>query len=441
MHTVRAPHVRVPDAGKVRPPMLTVIAPADGHVIDTIPTDSPERVRDAVERLRGNSELWRSLGVVGRVHWLTMFRNWLLDNRDTVVSLLGWETGKPESETEAEFALAVDTLDHYRAQAADFLGGRYPQLSLRPSAAMQLAVTDRSCAVVGVIGPWTYPLALAMFDAVPALVAGAAVIVKSSSETPLTMRAVADGWASVGAPAVFDTVAGHDAGPAVLDSVDFVRFTGCVETGKVVALRAAGRLIPCCLDLGGKSAAVVLADADLDQAAACIALGALAHSGQSCNSVERIYVESSVYEPFLCRLVDEAAAFAPLAGDEPGAGVMTSASQVARIRDQVRDALLKGATLRCGGTGTGHTFEPTVLGDVDPTMAVLTQQTLGPILPVVRVADAGEAFELALRPPAGPCASIWTADTAAAVRAAGRFAPIRVGINDVSLHIAHPVPY
>ncbi|UFS97126.1 aldehyde dehydrogenase family protein [Nocardia huaxiensis] len=440
MHAVRSTH-QVPDAGKVRTPMLTVIAPADGRVIDTLPPDTPERVLDTVDRLRSNTDLWRSLGVVGRVHWLTTFRNWLLDNRNGLVRLLAAETGKPESDAEAEFELAIDTLDHYRTHAADFLGGRYPQLSLRPAAAMQLAVADRACAVVGIIGPWTYPLALAMFDAVPALVAGAGVVVKSSSQTPLTMRAVARGWESIGAPAVFETVTGHDAGPAVLDCVDFVRFTGCVETGKVVALRAAGRLIPCCLDLGGKSAAVVLADADLDQAAACIALGGLAHSGQTCNSVERIYVESSVYEPFLCRLVDEAAAFVPMTGDEPGSGVMTSADQVARIRDQVRDALRKGATLRCGGTGAGHTFEPTVLADADPTMSVLTQQTLGPILPVVRVADAGEAFELALRPPTGPCASLWTSDTTAALRAATRFAPIRVGVNDVSMHIAPPVPY
>ncbi|WP_369639491.1 aldehyde dehydrogenase family protein [Nocardia sp. JMUB6875] len=441
MRTAQHPQSQVPDAGKVRPPMLTVIAPADGRVVDTIATASPVEVRAAVARLRESAALWHSLGVVGRIHWLTLFRNWLLDNRDGVVRLLGTETGKTESEADAEFGLALDALDHYRAHGAEFLGGRHPQVALRPGAAMQLAVTHPAGAVVGVIGPWTYPLALAVFDAVPALVAGAAVVVKPSSETPLTLRAIADGWASLGAPAVFESVAGHEAGPAVLDCVDYVRFTGSVETGKVVALRAAARLIPCCLDLGGKSAAVVLSDADLDRAAASIALGGLANNGQSCNSVERIYVESAAYDAFLDKLVAEAAAFGPILGDEIGTGVMTSAAQVELVRDQVRDALVKGATLRCGGTGADHVFEPTVLAGVDPTMSVLTQQTLGPVLPVVRVADAGEAFDLARRSPAGPCVSLWTGDTVAAARAVGRFAPLRVGVNDISPHVARPRPY
>ncbi|MET9486727.1 aldehyde dehydrogenase family protein [Nocardia sp. NPDC006630] len=432
---------QVPSSGKVGPPMLIVIAPADGRVIDTVPADTPDQVRDAVERLRDNSVLWRSLGVVGRVHWLNMLRNWLLDNHDGLVLLLGLETGKSETEAETEFALTIDALDHYRANAADFLGGKLPQAPMRPGAIMQLTIAQQASAVVGVIGPWTYPLALTMIDALPALVAGAAVIVKPSSQTPLTLRAVTAGWASLGAPAVFESVAGHDAGPAILDRVDYIRFTGSMETGKVVALRAAARLIPCCLDLGGKSAAVVLADADLGKTAASIALGGLANSGQNPNGIERVYVENAVYDAFVDKLVDEAAAFGPALGEETGFAVMTSAKHIEFVRDQVRDALLKGATLRCGGAAVGHSFEPTVLADADPTMSVLTQQTLGPILPVVRVADAGEAFELALRTPAGPCISVWTADAAVGARAIGRFAPARVGVNDVSIHLAHPAPY
>ncbi|MEV6066072.1 aldehyde dehydrogenase family protein [Nocardia sp. NPDC052001] len=441
MRTALSAYSEVPSAGKVGPPMLIVIAPADGRVIDTVPAHTPDQVRDTVERLRDNSVLWRSLGVVGRIHWLYRFRNWLQENRSGLVSLLSLETGKPETETEAELALTIEALDHYRTNAADFLGGKLPQAAMRPGAAMQLAVAHHACSVVGVIGPWTYPLALAMFDALPALVAGAAVVVKPSSQTPLTMRAVAAGWASIGAPAVFDVVAGHEAGPAVLDRVDYIRFTGSAETGKVVALRAAARLIPCCLDLGGKSTAVVLADADLDKAAASIALGGLANNGQNPNAIERVYVESAVYDAFLAKLVDETAAFGPMLDDDTAVGVMTSAKHIDLVREQVRDALLKGATLHCGGTAIGHSFEPTVLGDVDPTMAVLTQQTLGPVLPVVRVAEAGEAFELALRPPGAPCVSVWTSDAAVGARAVGRFAPTPVGVNDVSVHVARPAPY
>ncbi|MGV9410041.1 aldehyde dehydrogenase family protein [Nocardia sp. NPDC003693] len=438
MRTAQRTHSKVQDAGKVLPPMLTVIAPADGRVVDIIATESPDQVRDTVERLRDRSALWRSLGVVGRVNWLGAFRNWMRDNRDGLTTLLALETGKTAAEAGAEVSLALQALDHHRSHAAEFLRGGHPQHAARPGAGTQSALAHQSCAVTGVIGSWTYPLALAVFDAVPALVAGSAVLVKPSSRTPLSVRALVNGWASLGAPAVFETVAGHEAGPALLDSVDYVRFTGSVETGKVVALRAAARLIPCCLDLGGKSAALVLADADLDRAAACIALGGLANSGQSTGSVERVYVEAAVYDEFLSKLAQEAAAFGPMIGDEPGLGVMTSPSHLGTVREQVRDALLKGATLVCGGTGIGHVFEPTVLGDVDPTMAVLTHQTLGPVLPVVRVADAAEAFELTLRTSTAPAVSVWTADAAVGARAIGRFAPSRVGVNDIAVHLARP---
>ncbi|MRH89595.1 aldehyde dehydrogenase family protein [Nocardia sp. SYP-A9097] len=138
MRTALSAYSEVSSAGKVGSPMLIVIAPADGRVIDTVPAHTPASVRDAVDRLRDNSVLWRSLGVVGRVHWLYSFRNWLQDNRSGLTTLLSLETGKPEIEADAELALTLEALDHYRTNAAEFLGGRMPQASLRPGTAMQL---------------------------------------------------------------------------------------------------------------------------------------------------------------------------------------------------------------------------------------------------------------------------------------------------------------
>ncbi|MBF6332872.1 aldehyde dehydrogenase family protein [Nocardia transvalensis] len=413
---------------------ITVAAPADGTVLGTLPMHSPDRVRAVVACLRETQLHWRSLGVVGRVHWMTRFRDWLLDNRDVLVELLAAETGKSVSDAVREFRLAIDAIDYHRTRGADFLGGQRPRPNGVSHVALRLAIGYRPCAVTGVLASWIYPLATAMFDAVPALLAGSAAVVKPSAVTPLTTRAVITGWAQVGAPPVLDFVAGHQAGPALVDAVDQVYFTGSPEVGKVVALRAAARLVPCRLELGGKSSAIVLADADPDRAAAGIALGGLAESGQNCHSIERVFVESACYDAFVDRLVAEVAAFGAADPDDSRVDVMTSSAHVRQVHEQVRDARAKGAVARIGGTGAGHLFAPTVLAGVDPSMRVLNHQTLGPVLPVVRVADADEAIALA-NDPSGPCASVWTTDEAAGAYVAGRLCAARVGHNDVSVHL------
>jgi betaine-aldehyde dehydrogenase len=357
---------------------ITVSAPADGRALGVLPTHSPERVQAVVAGLRESQELWRSLGVVGRANWLTKLRDWLLENADAILEVLATETGKSVSVAHREFRL--------------------------------------------------------LLELVPALLAGSAVVVKPSSVTPMTMRTLVTGWTELGAPPVLDFVAGHEAGPAVVDAVDLVHFSGSPETGKVVALRAAARLIPCRLELGGESAAVVLAGADIGRAAAGIALGGLAGSGQSCGSIERVFVESAVYDPFVDRLVDEVDAFGAQDPDDSTVEVMTSGVHVLRVRDQVADAVAQGAAARVGGSGSGHAFEPTVLTDADPAMAVLTQQTLGPVLPVVRVADAEQAIALA-NDPYSPCASVWTTDQTAGSYVAGRLTAARVALNDVAVHL------
>jgi len=413
---------------------ITVTAPADGRALGTLPMHSPDRVHAVVACLRETHALWRSMGVVGRANWLTKFRDWLLDNENAIVGQLAGETGKSVSAAHREFRLGIDTLDYHRTRAADFLVSPRARTGGMPNAALQLAIAHRPCAVVGVISTWTYPLASALLEVIPALLAGSAVVVKPSSETPLTMRTLVTGWAELGAPPVLDFVAGHEAGPALVDAVDFVYFGGSPETGKVIALRAAARLIPCRLELGGKSSAVVLTGVDIGRAAAGIALGGLAGSGQSCSCIERVFVESPIYDAFIDRLVDEVAAFGAQDPDDTSAEVMTSAAHVIHVQNQVADAIARGATVRVGGSGSGHTFAPTVLADVDPAMSVLTQQTLGPVLPVVRVADAEQAIALA-NDPYGPCASVWTTDGTAGVYVSGRLTAARVAINDVSVHL------
>jgi betaine-aldehyde dehydrogenase len=413
---------------------ITVSAPADGRALGTLPMHSPERVHAVVSCLRETQVLWRSMGVVGRANWLTKFRDWLLGNEDMIVGLLAAETGKPVAAAYREFRIGIDALDYHRTRGAEFLEPRHTRTGGVPNASLQLAIAQRPSAVVGVISPWAYPLASPLFELVPALLSGSAVVVKPSSVTPLTLRALVTGWAELGAPPVLDVVAGHEAGPALVDAVDFVHFSGSPETGKVIALRAAARLIPCRLELGGKSSAVVLTGVDIGRAAAGIALGGLSGSGQSCSSIERVFVESPIYDAFIDRLVDEVDAYGAQDPDDTTVEVMTSSAHVIQVKNQVEDAVKRGAVVRAGGSGSGHTFAPTVLADADPAMSVLTLQTLGPVLPVVRVADAEQAIALA-NDPYGPCASVWTTDDPAGAYVCGRLTAARVAVNDVSVHL------
>lgn len=427
------PHTRT-----VRESSITVLAPTDGRPVGTVAVHSPERVGDAVGRLRDAQISWRAMGVVGRLHWLTQFRDWLSEHEDSLCALLASETGKSVGAARKEFALAIEAIEYHRTHGAEYLGVQRPRAHGLPSLAVHLSVSYHRCAVVGVITPWTYPLALTLFDAIPALMSGCAVVVKPSSVTPLTVSEIVAGWGRIGAPVVLAVAVGPDAGPAVLDSVDHVHFTGSADTGKVVALRAASRLISCRLGLGGKSTAIVLADADLDRAAAAIALGGLAECGQGYHSIERVFVESAVYATFLDKLATEVAAFGAEDPEDTDPYVMTSAAHVRFVADQVRDAVNKGATVRIGGASSGNTFAPTVLADTDTSMAIMNQQTLGPVLPVMRVETVAEAVERAAVPWCGPSVSVWTTDDATGGYVTTRLTAPESAVNDVSVHLTPP---
>ncbi|MFE3193596.1 aldehyde dehydrogenase family protein [Nocardia sp. NPDC059240] len=426
-------------------PSVTVISPIDGRVLDVLRGATPDEVRSAADRLRRGQSAWESLGLEGRLVWLGRYRNWLLDNVDRINGLLHAETGKAKAEAPIELGLSIDALNYYSAHAAEFLGADRPWPHSPLTATKRLETNYRPYPLVGVISPWNYPLALALFDALPALIAGAAVLLKPSSETPLAISAAVAGWEAIGAPTVFATVVGAGIGATVVDSVDYVQFTGSTATGRTVAQQAAARLIPYGLELGGKDAAIVLADADLAQAARGIAFGGLSNSGQMCTAVERVYVESSVYEPFVAKLVEVVAALRqrPGAADDGSIdlGAMVTESQVAVCEEQVRDAVAKGASVRAGGEGSGHYFAPTVLTGVDHTMKVMTEETFGPILPVMPVRDAEEAVRLANDSQYGLSASVWTGNSQRGKEIARRLEVGSVDVNDVNAHLAcFPLP-
>src|SRR4051812_26958436 len=234
-------------------PAIDVPSPADGTVVGSIADQDGAAVAATVARLRTAQAAWEAGGPAQRSAWLERYRDWLLDHDRELAQLLQQETAKPWQEASLEIPVVADHINYYARHAADFLVERHPRPHSLLTAAKRLTVRYRPYPTVGVICPWNFPLLIALVDSVPALLAGAAVAVKPSELTPLATRRALEGWREIGAPDVFALVSGAgEAGAALVDEVDYVQFTGSTQTGRRVAMRAAERLIPCSLELGGK---------------------------------------------------------------------------------------------------------------------------------------------------------------------------------------------
>jgi acyl-CoA reductase-like NAD-dependent aldehyde dehydrogenase len=435
-------------AGTPSAERIEVHNPATGESIATIDVDSPQAIAETVARVRANQAEWEAMGIEGRYHWLGKLRDWLLDNSERIADTMQAETGKVRGDTAAESIYLTDLINFYGKKAAKFIG----EESVRPHsplmAAKKLSVLYRPYPVVGVISPWNFPLALALGDAIPALQAGAAVVVKPSEFTPLGISEVIEAWKQeIGGPDVFDCVHGTgDAGGALIDNVDFIQFTGSDRTGRRVMARAADTLTPVSLELGGKDPMIVLSDADIDRAANAATWGGMYNSGQVCLSVERIYVEEPVYDEFVAKLT---AAVAKLNQGPDGrnfgkdVGAMTSPNQIAVVEDHVNDALANGARALVGGKvvdGPGDYFEPTVLVDVDHSMKAMREETFGPVVGVMKVRDSEEALRLANDTRYGLAGSVF-GEKERAERVARRIEAGAVNVNDVIVnYLAMDVP-
>jgi hypothetical protein len=279
-------------------------------------------------------------------------------------------------------------------------------------------------------------------DIPPALAAGCAVLLKPSEVTPLSGVEFVRGWSEIGAPPVLGLATGYGAtGAALIDNVDYLQFTGSTATGRKVAVACAERLIPFSLELGGKDPAIVLADADLDRAANGVTWGALFNSGQVCVSTERIYVEAPVYNEFVAKLAAKVRDVKQ--GQEAGQdytydiGAMATGAQRDIVDRHIAESVAAGATVLTGGkpTGQGTFFQPTVLTDVTQDMACIVEETFGPTLPVVKVADEDEAIRLANDSVYGLSATVWTGDVKRGERVARRLECGAVNINDAMTNV------
>ncbi|WP_439956041.1 aldehyde dehydrogenase family protein [Nocardia yamanashiensis] len=433
--------VQTPEAESVSaapaPTEIEVRNPATGEVVGTVPIDSAETVAAKVRELRVHQREWEAIGPNGRKEWLLKLQDWFVDNTDRLADVLQSETGKARVDALIDPAFSIDLTGYYARRAAKFLADEHPSPHSPLARVKTLTTVFRPYPVVGVITPWNFPLAMPVIDVIPALAAGAAVILKPSEVTPLSALELARGWREIGAPPVLEVVTGAGAtGAAVVANADYVQFTGSTPTGRKIAAACVERMIPYSLELGGKDPAIVLADADLDRAAHGIAFGGLFNSGQVCISVERVYVEAPVYEEFLRKLtaaVKEVRQGVDGRVPEYDMGALANENQADIVTRHVDDAVKAGARVLTGGkrTGVGTLFEPTVLADVDHSMTCMTEETFGPTLPVMKVADESEAVRLANDSIYGLSASVWSGDKDRAERLARQLNAGAVNINDV----------
>jgi acyl-CoA reductase-like NAD-dependent aldehyde dehydrogenase len=422
---------------------IEVENPATGQVIRTLPVTPPAEVEAMVVRARAAQPAWESLGYDGRARVLRRMQKWTVDNADRVIRTIVDESGKSyEDASVAELAYGAGALGFWAKRAPRYLADEKVR-TLNPNVLGRKLVTRyRPVGVVGVIGPWNYPLINNFGDAVPALAAGNAVVLKPSQVTPLTSLLLADGLRECGLPedAIQVVIGGAESASALIDAADFVMFTGSTATGRKVMARAAETLTPVALELGGKDPMIVLADADLERAANAATYYAMQNGGQTCISVERVYVEAPVYERFVDAVTERVRALRVGPPDGPGSvevGAITFGPQLDVIAAHVEQARAAGARITAGGhvrEGAGRFFEPTVLADVDHSMTAMTEETFGPTVPIMKVADAEEAIRLANDSPYGLGASVWTKDRARGEQIARRLESGYACVNDANVN-------
>jgi acyl-CoA reductase-like NAD-dependent aldehyde dehydrogenase len=436
----------------VAPPAtkIDVENPATGQIVASVDVVAPERIPEMVARAREAQVGWEALGFAGRAQVLKRCQKWVIDNSDRIIETIVSETGKAWEDAQlAEVSYAAGAFGFWAKNAEGFLADEKVRSSSPFVKGRRLVVRRAPVGVVGVIGPWNYPLTNAFGDCIPALAAGNAAILKPSHVTPLTALLMGECVRECGMPdGVYQVAVGRgDTGAALIDEVDFVMFTGSTETGKKVMEQAAHTLTPVALELGGKDPMLVLADADLERAANAAVHYSMQNAGQTCISTERVYVEAPVYDQFVSLVTEKVGGLRQGAPRGPGSvdlGAVIYPPQSDVVEAHVRDAVAKGARVVAGGGRSdegGHFYEPTVLVDVDHSMECMREETFGPTLPIMKVADAEEGVRLSNDTPYGLQASVWTKDVSKGERLARRIEAGAVTVNDAQInYVAFELP-
>jgi succinate-semialdehyde dehydrogenase/glutarate-semialdehyde dehydrogenase len=424
------------------------INPANGRAFAETSLLDAEQAAGAVAAAAAAFPAWSGLPFAERRRALLRLRAQVLQEAEDVARLIAQEQGKPAAEAHAvEIFPALEALKHLALRAEDVLREDPLESEVLLFAHKDCRLVYAPLGVVLVITPWNYPLSISLTGVTTALAAGNTVVLKPAPATTLIGLRIGALCRAAGIPdGVVNVVNVDDAlAPSLVEDprVAKVVFTGSVATGKKVMASAARNLTPVVLELGGKDPAIVCADADLDRAARGIVWGAFVNCGQTCASVERVYVDKAVAGPFIARVVEQTRQLrvGDPAGDEVDVGPMTSEAQRRIVEEHVEEAKARGASVLTGGarpSGPGFFYPPTVLTGVDHSMRIMREETFGPVLPIMAVESLGEAIRLANDSDYGLTASGWTRDPETARRLQEGLAAGVVTINDCVSSFGEP---
>jgi succinate-semialdehyde dehydrogenase / glutarate-semialdehyde dehydrogenase len=409
-----------------------------GEAIVELPQSTPADIEEAFAKARAAQRVWAATPLKQRLAVFKRAHTIFVDNARTTADLIQAESGKNRRMAIEETCDPPMVMSHYLKRAAKLLapvkrGGPVPFLTTSTE-------IRQPKGVVGIIAPWNFPFATGISDAIPALMAGNAVVLKPDNKTALSPLYGVRMLEEAGLPkGLFQVVCGEgpDVGPTLIDNADYVMFTGSTATGRVIGERAGKNLIGCCLELGGKNPMIVLADADLAETVQGAVFGAFGNTGQICMHIERIYLPESKYDEFRDAFVAAAKALDVRASYDfgPEMGSLVSVDHMARVKSHVDDAVSRGATVLCGGRPRPDLgpafFEPTILEGVTKDMLCGVTETFGPVVALHRYGTVDEAVALANDTDYGLNASVWGGDIDAARAVAARIESGNVNINDI----------
>ena len=424
------------EAGRAR---LRLLSPANKQPIGDIECMTPADVQQALEAAKQAQPAWAALSFKERGAYVMRALDYLVNHQDELVDISLQETPKPRAEAlMMDIFAGSDALHYYAKNAEKILKPERASLHGIVGIGKKCTIHYKPLGVVGVISPWNGPFILSLNPTVQALMAGNTVLLKPSSATPFSGGFVGKIFEAAGLPkGVLQVTQGNSAtGQALLEcGVNKISFTGSEDVGRHVAKCCAERFIPCTLELGGKNAMIVCADADLDRAAAGGVAGNFFNAGQYCGGIERIYVMDSVADAFTEKVVAIASKLRQATEGEFDVGALYTQEQFDIVVDHVDDARAKGAKVLCGGRPNpalenGLYYEPTVLTDVTMEMKCLSEETFGPVMNIVRVRDEEEAIRSSNSLNYGLTGSVWTKNIRKGIEIGKRLETGSVDIND-----------
>lgn len=424
--------------------ILEFINPATGEKFGQVKMHTPEQVQQAKCEMENAFAYWSQRPVHERIHVLRKFQSVMIDAADEITATINRDCGKNRQEAMAEVFFSVDLLNRYLKKAPQWL--RPERVSSGLYIFKRAYIEPKPFGVVGVISPWNYPFALSVPPVISALLAGNTVLLKPSEVTAATGVLVERLFQRVADLAPFVRVLHGDGsvGAAMVQSApDYIFLTGSTATGRKVMQAAGEHLTPVACELGGKDAMIVLEDADIEKAARWGVWGAYFNAGQTCMSVERVYVVKEVYDDFLQHAVKYArrytVGYSSARNSNLAMGAITDPRQVEIIERHMEDALAKGARIVLGGDRKENFVGPTVLVDVDHSMLVMQEETFGPLLPIMQVEDEREAIRMANDNRYGLGASIWSNDLERARQVGEQVQAASVLINDTVVQFVIPM--